>query len=397
MICRFSPEAERRELTPVDNLFITEFLPDADGQDVCVYLYGLMQCYHPSMRDTSISEALSIPESRVQRAFVYWQSKGLCTVVGDEPLIVEYKGATIQEATTATPAKYPQFIRSLNALLAPRELLLRELKYVNAFIEEYGMEEGAVMELFSFCIQQKSKRVSIGYINTVAMSWCERGILTADQASQYISDYNIKAHGASEVLARWNKRRKPTHDEMDMYDRWVGEWGFDTEAILAACPQVVVAGTPTFAVLNDMLSALHAKNMTTKDDILSNDKSVSSDKEFTRLVFARLGKVEPPTQSNIAQIGVFVHQMKIPQQVILLAADACATAERPLGYLKAILKDWADKGINSIPLAEKALVERENGKNTSNKGKRVTIDYKGQRAPNSNDVAARFVNLDEDI
>ena len=44
MNIHFSTEAQKREQTPVDNLFFSEFMPDADGEAVKVYLYGLMQC-----------------------------------------------------------------------------------------------------------------------------------------------------------------------------------------------------------------------------------------------------------------------------------------------------------------------------------------------------------------
>lgn len=396
MICRFSSEAERRELTPVDNLFISEYLPEAEGQDVQVYLYGLMQCYYPSMRDTSIDSALSIPQSRVLRAFVYWQSKGLVRILSEEPLTVEYINATIEEATIADNNKYSKLVASLNALTAPKQFLLRELKYVYNFIEQYGMEEGAVLELVAYCIQLKGKRVSINYIDTVAQDWCEKGILTTERAQQYISDYLQKKHGASEVLKRWNKRRKPTQDEMDLYDKWISQWGFDEEAILAVCPQLVSVGTPTFAILNDRLNTLYLQNKTKKEKIVESEKGFSSDREFALLLFSRLGKIEPPTQTHIAQIGMFLHEKKMPEAVILLAADACTNADRPFGYLKTILKDWCEKGILTVPQAEQALVEHENKKKTSRPAKKDTFVFE-QRAVNNEEVAARFVNLDEDI
>ncbi len=396
MICRFSPEGERRELTPVDNLFITEFLPEADGQDVSVYLYGLMQCYHLSMRDKSISEALFLPEARVQRAFVYWQSKGLVNIISENPLTVEYNTATVEEASTATQNKHSQFLTALNGLTAPRQFTSRELKYVFDFIDSYGMEEGAVLELISYCLQLRDKRASIQYINTVAIQWCESNILTAEQARQFISDYTERKHGATEILRRWSKRRRPTQDEMELYDHWVNDWGFDKEAILAVCPQLVEVGTPTFAILNDRLEALYHQNKTKREDILEGDRSFDADKEFTRLVFSRLGKVEPPTRSNIAQIGMFLHNKGLPEQVILLAADSCIRAERPLGYLKTILKDWSDKGINTVPLAEKALVEHAKRYEGRSGGKKDTFAY-DQRKVKNEDVMSRFVNLDEDF
>ena len=60
MNIRFSPDAARREMTPVDNLFFLEYMPDADGTFVKVYLFGLMQCYHPSLADTDVENALGL-------------------------------------------------------------------------------------------------------------------------------------------------------------------------------------------------------------------------------------------------------------------------------------------------------------------------------------------------
>lgn len=399
MLCRFSAEAERRELTPIDNLFITEYLPEASGQDVCVYIYGLMQCYYPSMRDITIAQALSITHAQVLCSFVYWQSKGLVRIVCQEPLTVEYINATVQEATVATPSKYSELIRSLNSLVEPRLLQLRELKYVYDFIEQYGLDEGAVLELFGYCIQTKGKRVSINYINTVALSWSERGIKTSEQAQTEIAEYLDSKHGATEILRRWSKRRKPTVDEMQLYDKWKTQWGFDQEAILSACPRLVSVGTPTFAALNDELEALYRNNLTDSKAIEKSDQWHEADREFAIKLFSHLGKVEPPSRTNIAQIGVFLNDKQLPKQVILLAADACVGVERPFGYLKTILKDWCNRGINTVEAAESALLERQRqrpqAKATFNK--QDTFNYSNQRQLSNSDVADRFVNLDEDF
>ena len=47
-LCSFSENYLMLGVTPVENLFIQEYLPRASGDYVRVYLYGLMQCYHPS-------------------------------------------------------------------------------------------------------------------------------------------------------------------------------------------------------------------------------------------------------------------------------------------------------------------------------------------------------------
>ncbi len=52
------------DVTPLENQFILEYMPDAKGDYVKVYLYGLMQCYHPQkdMSLTKMAHELNVTE-----------------------------------------------------------------------------------------------------------------------------------------------------------------------------------------------------------------------------------------------------------------------------------------------------------------------------------------------
>ena len=90
MICRFEQGTARREITPVDNQFIADYLPKAPGLYVQVYLYGLMQCYHPALAEGSVDQALGISPQAVEEAYAYWQKEGLVRIVSADPFTVEY-------------------------------------------------------------------------------------------------------------------------------------------------------------------------------------------------------------------------------------------------------------------------------------------------------------------
>ena len=396
MTVRFSPEAAKREMTPVDNLFFTVYMPEADGMFVKVYLYGLMQCYHLALADESIEDALGLSESDVRCAYVYWQSKGLVRIESDDPFIVEYCLSDRPQLTTATDLKYRPFVLAVNALLAPRQLELREMRALYDCIDVYGLEEATVLELVGYCIEQKGKRVSANYLLATAKTWNERGIITPEQAKAYLEDYRAAKHGASEVLFRWNKRRKPTKDEMDLYDKWTREWGFDEEAILAVCPQLVEVGTPTFAILNDRLEAMHRKQLSTAESIERQSAKELDDREFCYAVFERLGKVEIPNRTDIAQLAMFRREKELPEDVIFLAADACRTADRPFGLMKKILLDWDSKGIRTLDAAQNALAERERSKPMHRKQNRAVTGY-AQQPIRDEDIEHMIVDLNEDL
>lgn len=370
MNIHFSPEAQKREQTPVDNLFFSEFMPDADGEAVKVYLYGLMQCRYPSMGEVSVSEALNLPEGAVQAAFVYWQSKGLVRILKEQPLEVEYLTVEQPAVTTAVPLKYQAFIRALNELIAPRRFNMNELGHIYDCIETFHLEEKTVLELVSHCMEEKGRNVRVQYILTVAKSWADAGIVTYEQARAYIANAIVRKHGATMVLRRWNKRRSPTLDEMALYDSWVKEWGFDDEAILAVCPRLTNTGSPSFEALGDRLRELYEQNKVKVEDIKADSEMISDEREFARMVFARMGKVSVPTKDEVRQLSVFLSGPDgLPREVVLLAAEECADAERPFGKLKAILKDWMERKIRTVEEAQKALAEKQAAYTRSNGSK----------------------------
>ena len=393
MKIRFSPEAARRELTPIDNLFFLEYMPDADGTFVKAYLYGLMQCYHPSLADADIGEALHLSEAQVRCAFVYWQAKGLVRILDDDPLSVEYLLTEQPAVTTATPKKYRRFIESLNALLSPRTLNLREMQAMYDCIELYGLDEGAVLTLAAHCMDQKGKRVSANYILSVAQTWSEADIKTQAQAEDYVTGYRLKKHGSTEILRRWNKTRMPTVDEMALYDRWINEYGFDAETILTVCEQLIHFSNPTFANLDKLLCDLKEQHVTDADAYFAAEAKNAEDRDFAQSVFKHLEKAERPTLTNISQLVMFRDQAGIPAEAILLAADACRETERPFGALKKILSQWAKENVQTVERARELLqqetIERKpkSKKNAGYATRTITMD----------DLKDIIVDLNEDL
>lgn len=397
MNIRFSPEAARREMTPIDNLFFLEYMPDADGTFVKVYLYGLMQCYHPSLNDTDLGAALGLTDAQVRCAFVYWQAKGLVRIRSDEPLTVEYLLVEQPAVTAATAKKYRRLVESVEALLSPRSLDLREMQAIYDCIELYGLEEGAVLALVGYCIERKGKRVPINYLRTVAQEWSEQDVKTQVAAETYVADWRVRKHGASEVLRRWNKRRPPTVDEMDLYDRWIGPLGFDAETVLAAASRMTDVATPTFAILNARLTEMKERSVTDIGAMDLEEQKGALDREFARSVFARLGKIGAPDKTTIAQLRMFREEKGISREAILLAADECAGAERPLGVLKKLLSDWAGEGVQTVEQAEAALNKPKTAPAKAPKKKKNGGFLYEREKLSEEDINKLIVDLNEDL
>ena len=84
--CSFNRPAAMMQATPVQNMFLIEYMPKAPDAYVKVYLYGLMQCCNPTLAQDSLEEALGMDAQAVAEAFVYWQAQGLVSILAQDPL-----------------------------------------------------------------------------------------------------------------------------------------------------------------------------------------------------------------------------------------------------------------------------------------------------------------------
>ena len=392
MIVRFALETTRRNFTPVDNRFILDYLPHASELCIRVYLYGLMLCYAGAGAETTLADSLGLSDQAVAEAYLYWQQQGLVRIRGEAPLIVEYLDIEPSEAGGVVPGKYANLVSALGSLIAPRQFDFRELKHVYDWIEVYGLDEEAVLELVSHCMDQKGRRVSVNYIDAVARSWSEEGVVTRDGARAHLAKYDLRKHGASEILRQWNKLRKPTKAETELYEKWVSEWNFTPEAILAALPKLAVSGTPNFVYLDELLDSLRKEGQTSQPEIERADAKNAEEQAFARLVFERAGKLEPATRTQRAQISMYLKDYAMPRELLLFGAEQCRGANEPFGMMKKLWSEWHEKKITTIEEAAKSL----ESKATPNKGRSAKHQYP-QHDLSDEQLEHLLVDLDRDI
>ena len=71
--------------TKVENLFISEYLPDAPGDYVKVFLFGLMYAqYEITPNRSELAKLLNLSVDEIEEAWIYWESRGLVRVLHEK-------------------------------------------------------------------------------------------------------------------------------------------------------------------------------------------------------------------------------------------------------------------------------------------------------------------------
>lgn len=285
LTCSFGVEA-----TVVANEFIDRYMAEANGEYVKVYLYVLRH-QNEALELGGIADALNHTEADVRRALLYWERLGALKTGGDPSVCaggartakgeraavsaLKTEPAPIRQATAAagqkivaeTAAARPVYNQDqVNRLQGDGEfaqLLYIAQRYLNKIFTQRELEvfaylyDGLHMSaemleyLVEYCVQ--NGHASIRYIETVGLSWHEKGFSTVEEAKAYASGFTKDSFSVMRAFGLTD--RKPGDAEKEMIERWFKVYGFTREVVLEACNRTLEAThKPSFQYAEKILS-----------------------------------------------------------------------------------------------------------------------------------------------
>ena len=238
MICSFSKEFSQNAYTGVENSFIREYLKEAPGDAVKVYLYGLYLCGNPSVCDglKDFAAALSLSEEKVVDCFNYWEEFGLCSVIEKDPFTVKYlpQNNVYSKPRKFKAEKYTDFSKGLQALLPDRMISTSEYSEYFTIMETYAISPEAMLMIAKYCADRKGADISYKYVSKVAKDFGNRGITTVEKVEKELSSYIFRTGEIAKVLKALSIRRTPDIDDQNYFKKWTKELSFEPDNIIFA-------------------------------------------------------------------------------------------------------------------------------------------------------------------
>ena len=234
--CKFSSEYVISKETPVDNLFINEFLPYAPAECVKVYLYGLYKCTNSSSYDNTIenfAKVLNLTEEEVEDAFLYWQDEGLVQVLNTCPIEIRFMPLknVINNTKKYKPEEFSTFNLQVQEILEGRQITPTEYDEYYYLLKTMHFQPEALLMIIKFCTQIKGANVGYKYIVTVAKNWANEGITTTKSVEERLFTYEQAGSDLEKLLKICGAKRNATLEEREMFLKWTKELGFNYNTI----------------------------------------------------------------------------------------------------------------------------------------------------------------------
>lgn len=280
--------------TIISNQFIDDFMASANGEYIKEYLF-LMRHEGEEVTVSMIADALNHTEADVARALSYWKKAG---VLSEEAVSKpEVSPAVSETACSGRPAEAvkkeipsptasrksytPDQISGLAGDEDFSQLLYIAQKYMNKVFTQRECEVFAYLydglhmpaELLEYVVEYcvQGGHTSIRYIETVAISWHEKGFKTVDDAKNNALTFSkdsfavMRAFGLSD--------RNPGDSEREYMDKWFRTYGFTKELVMEACSRTLTAThSPSFPYTDKIIEGWKKAGARTMEDIKRLDE-----------------------------------------------------------------------------------------------------------------------------
>lgn len=346
--CSFDKDGALYDATPIENMFLLEYLPTAPDGYLRVYLYARMLCLHPELGEglEDMARALHIDPEAVYDAMTYWERQGLVRRLTDRPptyAILPVRGADAVNPMDGDYYEYRDFNGNLQAIFGDNLLHPRQYEMANDWLNILGFTQDAVLKMVEERLRRsRSKRPDLtrffNKLNETAVEWADRGVRTAEDVARALETDGRVEKTAAAVMKQFSMHRQPTVDELKLVNKWLDDWSLSHEEVLSACAETTKSRAPTLAYLDAVLE--------------KRRKGGGELFEGAKAALTELGAGERPTPEQERLYGEWLKQGFEPQTVCLAAAQCARKRKHRFEDLEWMLGKWAELNLFKFDAAD---------------------------------------------
>lgn len=328
----------------IENIFLNEYMPGAQGDHVKVYLFGFMYAQQrEEMSHETLARQLCLSLDQVDQAWTYWADMG---VVKKHPRFEEKENAcrlnydveflhlreqmyrspltAEQEETESYGEENDELLQNqdVKSLLADiqritgRTISTVEAQEIHSWLTDLGTKPEVIRQAYSYCVNRGKSNVK--YISKVVMQWTEQGFQTKEDVQKYLDEMDQRFGMQKRILQSLGMNRSATEAEKELMNRWFDEMHFSLERVLEACGRTVSISNPNLRYVNKILENWYQearkegrdvnKKITVTQTILNRyyeflrKKEEKEAQERKELVYKKLPRIEQ-IDRMLAELG----------------------------------------------------------------------------------------------
>lgn len=273
--------------TTISDIFFTEYMPQASGDFIKVYLYVFfLSKYNKDIKLNDLSKKLALPLPVIQNALKYWEDQGIILkkntgfIVNDLQEIELHKlykprvALSSKELEKSEQSQYrAKAIESINNTYFQGMMTPSWYSDITLWFKKYQFDEQVMIALFGYCYDKSA--LHRNYIQTVADAWSKNNIKTFNDLDVYFEKQEKLNKIKKTISKKLGIARMLTQYEEAYIEKWIVEFGFNLDIIEIALKRTTSKANPSFDYIDKLLCDWHDRNLKTVIDIqnyITNEK-----------------------------------------------------------------------------------------------------------------------------
>ncbi len=269
----------------VYNGFVDKFIKDANASFIKVYIYIVRHSNDKEgLTYDKIAKDTGLLKSDVVSSLKFWHENGAITLDNNSLTInrvsamneeVELKNdvvldiheGSICQPNTSVSSSYKgtEVVKTVNSdqklanlfmlvsQILNKNLSTNDYKIIYSFIDYLKLPEQVIIILFEYCVS--NGKTNMRYIEKIAYSWADNGILTPELANKFVKNSNKE----QSILSTYKKNfrisgREFTPTEEKMLLTWINVYKADEQLIMRAYESAVMnTGKVSFRYMDSII------------------------------------------------------------------------------------------------------------------------------------------------
>lgn len=242
--------------TPVENIFIDEYMADAPGEYVKVYIYAYMYSQlNQVMNNEILAKRLNMNIEDVLTAWTYWEGIGIIRKYYPNPEdethydveFINIKSTLFSNSDGKSSEKKSNSVKStlgdegLASLYKEVESITGKLfdptlaLKVADLIDDTGVDPSIVAFAYRYC-KENNKPTDFKYVASIVKRWAQNNLSTVKDVKDFIESYDNRFDEHRQIMKALGLSPSGiTESERDTFNSWLDEMGFSLSFILEVC------------------------------------------------------------------------------------------------------------------------------------------------------------------
>lgn len=265
--------------TELPDVFITEYLSEASGDFIKVYLYMLfLSKYGKDVKLNDLSKKISLPLNIIQAAIKYWEDNEVITKKGTGYIVNNIQEIELNKLYSPKLQVSKESVQNMqkdksraNAIEAINTMFFQGIMSpswysdIDLWFKKFEFDEEVMISLFQYCFEKSALHKN--YVKTVAEAWHGHNIKTFSDLEEYDENNEKIKKIKKNISKRLGLTRNLTQYEEAYIEKWLQDYKYNIEVIELALKKTTSKSNPNFDYIDKIITDWHERKLLNSEDV----------------------------------------------------------------------------------------------------------------------------------